>query len=98
MADGVLKQTADSMQRLGLGRWLRIVEYDESRDRENSSSDADGTQNQSIITLVSKEHASGASHDTAGSLGKAERPGKRRCRSHESDTEALNEYDARWLV
>ena len=88
-----LKQTADSMQGLGLGRWLRIVKSDESRDREDSTSDANGTQNQSTITLVSKEHASGASHDTAGSLGKAVGPGKRRCRSHESDTEALNEYE-----
>ena len=29
-----MKQTADSMQGFGLGRWLRIVESDESRDRD----------------------------------------------------------------
>ena len=73
-----LKQAEDSMQGLGLGRWLRIVKSDESRDREDSTSDANGTQNQSTITLVSKEHASGASHDTAGSLGNAARPSRRR--------------------
>ena len=88
-----LKQTADSIQGLGLGRWLRIVESDESRDREDSTSDANGTQNQSAVTLVSTEHASGSSQDTAGSLGTAARPGKRRCRSPESYTEALNEYE-----
>ena len=42
-----LKQTAGLMQGLGLGRWLRIVESDESRDRDDSdsTSDANGTQN-----------------------------------------------------
>ena len=50
-------------------------------------------QNRLTMTVVSKEHASDASHDTAGSLGKAAMPCKRRCKSHESDTEALNDYE-----
>ena len=32
-----MKQTADSMQGLGLERWLRIVESDENRDREDDT-------------------------------------------------------------
>ena len=88
-----LKQTADSMQGLGLGRWLRIVESDESRDRKDNTPDANGVQNQSTITLVSTEHISGASQDMTGSSRPAVRPGKRRCRSPESHTESLNEYE-----
>ena len=88
-----LKQTADSMQGLGLGRWLRIVESDESRDRKDNTPDANGVQNQLAITLVSTEHTSDASQDMAGSSRTAVRPGKRRCRSPESHTEPLNAYE-----
>ena len=53
-----LKQTADSMHGLGLGRWLRIVESDENRDREDSTSDVNATENRLIPAVVSREHAS----------------------------------------
>ena len=88
-----MKQTADSMQGLGLERWLRIVESDESRDREDNTSGANESRNQSTVTSVSTEHISDASHDTVGSLGTTVRPGKRRCRSFASHAETLNEYE-----
>ena len=69
------------------------MESDESRDRDDNTSDATGSQNQSTVTLVSTEHISGASQDMADSSRTAVRPGKRRCRSPESHTESLNEYE-----
>ena len=83
------KQTAESMYGLGLERCLRIVETDETRDREDSTSDVNITQNQLTMTLASKEHASDSMHDPADRLGKEARPRKHRCTSYELDMEAL---------
>ena len=66
---------------------------DETRDREDSTSDVNITQNQLTMTLASKKHASDLLHDPAGRLGKEARPRKRRCKSYELDTEALNEHE-----
>ena len=87
-----LNPTADSLLGLGLWRLLRIVESDESRDREDRMSELRVTKDRLTKTLISTGQASDSVHDPASSLRNEARPRKRRCMPAEQDTEALREY------
>ena len=76
-----------------LGRWLRIVESDESRDRQDSTSDMRVTKDRLTKTVVSTGDASDSVHDPASSLRNEARPRKLRCTLSEPDMEALPEYE-----
>ena len=72
-----LQQTADSMHGLGLDRWLRIVESDESRDREDSTSLRSTSKERLIKTVVPTGQASDSMHGPDSNLRIETRPRKR---------------------
>ena len=81
------------MQGLGLERWLRHVESDESRDREDGTGARSASTGSLSTTVVSMDQASDAVRDSASSLRKEGRSCKRRRNSPEPDTEELPEYE-----
>ena len=88
-----LKQALKSVHGLGLARWLRVVESDESRDREDIKEDKRVRIALPDEMESSCSYSSATAHGSADSSKKTTGQRKRRCASMAAETDTLSEYE-----